>query len=682
MQSEPQESATKQPGTAVRLLQRIASLYGRGDLEGAEEACRQLLQLDPAQADALHVLGLVAWRRGEHEQALEQIRKAIASDPRKPQPHNSLAVMLRDLGDFAGAEAAVRTAVDRMPDYPEALTNLGNILRETGRLADAEATHRRVVALAPHYADGHNNLATVLAKQERWEEAIAECRLAVGLLPARADFHINLGNALTAVENWEDAATAYRRAAELAPDNADAHANLGLVLHRLDQLKQAVEAHRRAAALCPQSARIWVNLSAAEADLGQVDSALDSSRRALSIDPGLPEAHNAVGMALKTKGMAADAIAAFETALRLRPDYDKAYNNLGNALHAQGRFDEAMAAYGRAVALTPDYAEAQCNKGMLHLLLGEFEPGWRGYEYGMHIRRARSKSRDPRYRTWEGEELAGKTIMLSAEQGVGDQIMFASLLPDLLERQAACVVRLDDRLQPLLQRSIGGLTFIAPGDTALDRHAIDFQAPIGSLCRWLRPDLASFPSRRGYLKADATQRDALRSRYRQRFQGRPIVGISWRGGSGEVALARSMVLTAWRPLLAQRDVGFVNLQYGDCRADLAAVRSQVGVEIFHDETMDPLQDLDAFAAQTAAMDLVISIDNSTVHMAGALDVPVWVLLPAVPDWRWMLGRSDSPWYASVRLFRQPSAGAWAPVIDNVAGELGQLVRAADAGASP
>src|SRR5262249_1190648 len=161
------------------------------------------------------------------------------------------------------------------------------------------------------------------------------------------------------------------------------------------------------------------------------------------------------------KGMVADAATAFETAIRLRPYYDKAYNNLGSSLLEQGRFDESMAAYRKAVALTPDYAEAQCAKGMLHLLLGELGPGGRGYEFGMNMKRGRMKSAYRQYATWEGEELAGKTVVVSAEQGVGDQIMFASLLPDLVERQAICLMRLDDRLQPLLRRSIRRLTFIA-----------------------------------------------------------------------------------------------------------------------------------------------------------------------------------------------------------------------------
>jgi len=688
MQSESQQSGVKQSGSTMRLLERVASLYGRGDLRGAEEACRQLLQLHPGQADALHVVGLVAWRRGERERALEQIRRAIASHPTKPQPHNSLGVMLRDLGELGDAEAAFRKAVDLMPNYADALTNLGNILCETGRLEEAEAMHRRVVELAPKYADAHNNLATVLSKQERRDAAVAECRVAVELQPTRADFHLNLGNSLSAAEDWEEAATTYRRAAELAPDNSDAHANLGIALYNLDRLEQAVEAHRVAAKLRPDSAHIWANLGAAEVDLGSPDAALEACRKALELDPNLPEAHYCVGMALKAKGMHEQAIAAFETALRLRPDYQKAYNNLGVARYAQGRFAEAFAAYAQAVELAPDHAEAQWNKGMLHLLLGEFEPGWRGYEFGIDMKRGRAKSRYLQYQPWEGATIAGKTILVWGEQGIGDQIMFASLLPDLVERGAICLVKLDNRLQPLLRRSINGLTLIPRDDAALSRSeefAVDFQAPIGSLCRWLRPDLASFPSRPGFLKADSALTEVYRQRYRERFGDRPVVGISWRGGTGEVAQVRSIPLTAWSSILGQRDFGFVNLQYGDCRADLAAVRREIGVEIFHDDMVDPLKSLDDFAAQTAAMDLVISIDNSTVHMAGALNVPVWVLLPAVPDWRWMLGRSDSPWYSSVRLFRRPPAGEWSPVINEVAQELMRVFGIGDsdwAGKSP
>ncbi len=604
-----------------------------------------------------------------------EIRKAIAAGPGKPQPHNSLGVLLKEAGDIEGAEAAFRAAIGLQPEYPEALTNLGNVLCETGRLADAEAMHRRVVALAPNYADGHNTLATVLAGQEHWEEAVAVCRRAVALEPARAEFHLNLGNALSAVEEWDEAAAVFQRAVDLAPGNADGHANLGLAFYYLHQPERAVAAHRVAAELRPDSVQIWTNLAAAQADMGDAEAALESCRTALRLQPDSVEAHNCLGLVLRLKGMPAEAIDAHQTALRLRPDDPKTWNNLGVVLQAQGRIDEALAAYAKAVELKPGYREAQCNKGMLHLLRGEFEPGWDGYEQGLYAKRPRVRLLNQSIDLWDGTAISGKRIVVAAEQGIGDQIMFASMLPDLVQRGATCLVDLDERLYPLLRRSIDGLTLIpheAGALPAIETMAIDYQAPIGGLCRWLRPDLASFLARAGYLKADPSRRDQFRRRYRDRFGDRPLVGISWRGGTGEVARVRTISLTAWAPILRQSAFGFISLQYGDCRADIAAAGDALAVEIHRDDEVDPLKNLDDFAAQTAAMDLIVSVDNSTVHMAGALDVPVWVLLPAVPDWRWMLGRSDSPWYRSVRLFRQTTPGNWSSVVADVADELRRM----------
>jgi Flp pilus assembly protein TadD len=682
---ETRSAAGVMSAPATQLLRRAAALYARGNLPGAEDLCRRLLQLRPEQPDALHILGLIAWRRGDRQRAADEIRAAIASGPSRPQPHNSLGVLLKEAGDLAAAEAAFRTAIGLQADYPEALTNLGNILCETGRLAEAEAMHRRVTDLAPNYAEAHNNLATVLAKQERWAEAADACRAAVALDSARADFHFNLGNALSAMKEWEEAAPVLQRAVDLEPANAEAHANLGIALYNLDRLAEAEVAHRAATQLRPANARFWANLGAAQGDLGvlqgdleHADAALESCRRAIELDPSLPEAHNGLGLALKLKGRSHEAAAAYETAIRLRPDYHKAYSNLGTVLQSQGRFAEASAAYEKAVDIMPDYAEGQWNKGMLRLLFGDFEAGWRCYEFGLDMKHGRGRSRDDRIALWQGEAIAGKTILVSGEQGVGDQIMFGSLLPDLVGRGATCLVKLQKRLYPLLERSVPNLILIPRDGSELLQtklSAADYQTPIGGLCRWLRPNLDSFPSRPGYLKADATQVEELRRRYRMRLGERPLVGISWRGGLGEAGRLRSIPLTAWSPILNQREFGFVNLQYGDCRADLAAVRSELGVEVLHDDVVDPLKSLDDFAAQTAAMNVVISIDNSTVHMAGALDVPVWAMLPVVPDWRWLLHRSDSPWYPSVRLFRQIKHGEWPPVLEAVADEL----RRSDAG---
>jgi tetratricopeptide (TPR) repeat protein len=680
MPSESRQTGSTPPGSvgsgaAGQLLQRAAGLYARGNLQGAESACRQLLQIRPDQADARHILGLVAWRRGDRQGAVAEIRQAIAVAPNKPQPHNSLGVLLKEEGNAGGAEAAFRTAVGLQPDYPEALTNLGNILSETGQLAEAEARHRRVVELAPGYADGHNNLATALAKQERWEEAIEACRAAVRLEPSRAEFQLNLGNSLAAAKVWEEAAEAFRQAADLAPTNADCHTNLGVALERLGLFGQAADALGIAVRLRPGSGRLWTDLGSSLAKSGRADDAINACRKAVEVEPELPEARNALGRALFDKGMLAEAAAAFERAIGLRPDYALAHTNLGVTRHAEGRFAEAFAAHDRAFQSDPQFTETQFNRATTHLLLGEFEVGWRLYEFGLGRRSGPGGPRFDEHPPWQGTPVGGKTLLIWSEQGVGDQIMFASVIPDLLAQGARCVVEADARLKPLFSRSLEGVQFRAtnagvPAEIA--GLGVDYQIPLGGLCRWLRPNLASFSRQRPFLRADAAQSAAFRTRYRERFGDRPTVGISWMGGTGIARSVRSIPLAEWSPILRQPGAAFVNLQYGDCAAELATVSDALGVEIFQDSAVDPMKDLDGFAAQTAALDLVISIDNSTVHMAGALGIPVWVMLPTVPDWRWLLGRSDTPWYSSARLFRQANRGEWGGVLAAVSRELAYL----------
>lgn len=670
-QAGPADAPRPAPGPLLQKLRAAAIAYERGAFEQCESLSRQILAADPAQPDALHLLGLTQWRRGRRDDAVAHVRQAISLRPDRPQPHNSLGVMLRELGDLAGAEQAFRAALERAPDQLEALTNLGNVLGETGRLAEAEALHRRVVTLSPNHADGHNNLATVLSKQERWDEAIVECRAAVALQPGRADFHLNLGNALSAARQWVEAAASFRQAATLQPTLAEAHAGLGIACTHLERLGEAAAAHRRTVELQPGNAKFWSSLSFAEVDLGNAEAALEACRKAIALDRPMAEPHNSMGMALKLQGRMSDAIVSYNEAIRLRPNYGKAYNNLGVVLNIQGRFAEAMVAYNAASEFDPDYAIAQGNRGLLRLLLGDFDNGWRDYESRLRMARGPATQRHGQFPPWRGEALAGNALLLWSEQGVGDQIMFAGLVPELMELGAACIIEADPRLEPLFRRSWPDLVFLPLASDSVEAvsQRVDFQSPLGGICRWVRPNAQSFTATRSsFLSADGEKTLRLRRKYRDRLGQRPIIGISWRGGTGEIALVRSMALSAWLPILQQASFGFVNLQYGDCRADMAALEC-AGARILHDDTVDPLMSLDDFAAQVAAMDLVISVDNTTVHMAGALDIPAWVLLPKVPDWRWLLEREDSPWYPSLRLFRQPRLGEWTPVIDRVANEL-------------
>jgi hypothetical protein len=277
---------------------------------------------------------------------------------------------------------------------------------------------------------------------------------------------------------------------------------------------------------------------------------------------------------------------------------------------------------------------------------------------------------------WNGEPLDGKNVLVCAEQGIGDQIMFASCLPDLISRINHCVVECESRLVPLFERSFPGTSAIPRhGGNQLERTAVlstlDVHVPLGSLPRYFRRDIRAFTAHDGFLKVDHDRRDNWRERFASVGEGLRI-GVSWRGGSkGKEARQRSTLLSQWWEICSVTGTHFINVQYGDCRAELATAEQQ-GIKIHHYEESDPLKDMDDFAALLQALDLVISVDNATVHMAGALGVPVWTLLPYVADWRWLRDRSDSPWYPSMRLFRQPTLGDWNNVFVKAAKELRQL----------
>ena len=650
---------------ARKLQEGVRHLQG-GRLREAEAACRAVLDVQPEQADALHILGHVARQKGNIQAAVELLQRAIKSDPRSPHLHNSLGVALKEAGSLEAAIGAYERALKLLPDYPEALTNLGTALRDAGRLEEALQRCRRAIELRPNYAEAHSNLGSVLMRLGQEDEAISAYEAAVRLQPQRGELYDNLGAALAIVRRWEEAEAAHRRATELAPRSAEALANLGVALHNLGRFEEACEAHRRAAALRPNDAMMPVNLSASLVELGKLDDALAACHAALAIAPDLPEAHNNLGHVLKATERIDEAIAAYGEALARRPAYADAFNNLGVAHTAIGRFDDGMAAYDRALELKPHHPESAWNRAQLLLLRGDYAAGWPAYESGWRAKLGRGRLRHIGIPRWQGTKLADRTLLVWSEQGVGDQLMFAGFIEELVALGARCVVEADRRLEPLLRRSIGGIEFISretPPSPRLAEIPIDLQCPMGSLARWLRPDLVSFPRRQAYLRADPEQTLLIRERYRKSAGGRPVIGISWRGGALQSGRARSTRLTAWERILKRDDVAFVNLQYGDCTAELAEVHGALAIDVLNDGSIDSLKSLDDFASQTAAMDLIITVGNSTVHTAGALGMPAWVFLPFVPDWRWLLDRGDSPWYGSLRLFRQPQRGDWTSVFE-------------------
>lgn len=510
--------------------------------------------------------------------------------------------------------------------------------QKAGRRDQAEAIHRRILAALPDHAPSLHYLGLIEAERGS---------LAAGLL-------------------------LIARSLELAPDTAATWANLGRLLRGAGRFTEAADAYRRATRLEPGFAKAWLGLGHALRKLERLVEALAAYDRALALKPDDADISIFRGLVLERQGRLDEAAAACRSAIALQPANAGAHNNLGNALKGLGRTADAEAAYRQAIALQPDYADAHANLGYLLLLHERFAEGWPELDWRRWARQLRAASNPVKAPLWNGGRIGG-TLLLRGEQGVGEEILCASLIPEAQARAPRVLLECDARLIPLFTRSLPQLDCVAraePPDPRLLAADVAAQDLLGSLPRWLRRRVKGLLPGPPYLVADAARAAALRARYQALGPGK-LVGIAWRSVNPRFGHAKALPLADWAPILATPGVTFIDLQYGDTAAERREIAQALGVNIQHDETIDQLADLDAFAAQIAALDLVVSVSNTTVHLAGALGKPSWMLLSSGPGllWYWFLGREHSPWYASLRLFRQPAPGAWPPVIERVAAEL-------------
>jgi tetratricopeptide (TPR) repeat protein len=546
-----------------------------------------------------------------------------------------------------------------------------------GRLEQAEAYYRELLETVPDHADALHLLGLVAYQGQRHEAAVELIRKAIQLNGAFAPFHCNLGAAYRALGRSAEAVQCYLQAIRLDRQWVDPHYNLGNVYNDDGRLDEAIESYQNAIALDPNCADAHNQLGDVLKRVGRLEKAVESHQRAIAIRAHFPEAHFHLGNALKRLGRTDLAEGAYRRAIEQRTDYVEAHVNLGFVLEDQCRFDEAVASYDRAIELNPECADARFNRSLALLRVGDFARGWSEYEWRPA---RRSMPSGERRAEWNGETARDATILVRGEQGIGDEIMFASCLPDLISQCRRCIVECEPRLVPLFQRSFPSAVIrsremqtLRTSDASCRRDDADYEVMLASLPRHLRTSEAAFPKRGGHLVPEP----AMVARWRARFDalGDGLkVGISWRGGKDEqIRQARSTTLDQWSDLFATAGIHLINLQYGATAEELERAEATFGIDIHDWDDTNPLLDLDDFAAQVAVLDLVISVDNSTVHMAGALGVPTWVLLPLTSDWRWLVGRYDSPWYPSIRLFRQTRARDWQSTFHSAAGALRRFI---------
>jgi tetratricopeptide (TPR) repeat protein len=451
------------------------------------------------------------------------------------------------------------------------------------------------------------------------------------------------------------------------PDPSTAHHDLlkdALEQHRSGQLDEAAQRYRQIISSEPGHADCLHLLGMVAFQRGDAEQAVELIRQAIAIHSTAASYYSNLGNVLQSQEKMAEAEACYRRALDIRPDQAEVHLNLGHILKAQGAVDAALNSYRGARLLDPGLAEAQVAESTALLLKGEFGAGWEGFEARWRTRDYDTRPRSFPQPRWQGERIAPGRVLIWGEQGVGDEIMFAGLLRDVIAGANQCVLECDARLKPLFARSFPEVEVVSGYDPDLQPgKQIAAQLPSGSLPGLFRRHLADFATTTSpYLVADAVRVKRFRAQY---DDGRPLVGIAWHSNNKKSGHRRSIELARLAPLFAQAGIRWVSLQYGDPivikdEAYAAAVPMVIDAEV------DQWTDLDIFAAQVAAMDLVVTIDNSTAHMAAALGVQTWTMLPFAPDWRWLLEREDSPWYPTMRLFRQREPGQWKPVIEELA----------------
>ncbi|THD58891.1 tetratricopeptide repeat protein [Phenylobacterium sp.] len=681
-----------------------------GRLEAARQHYEHVLAADPRHFDALHLLGVYAVQTRQLEAAVDLIGQAIAVKGDVARAYGNLANALNGLGRHEDAVAASDQAIALDPDFAEAHGNRGQALRRLGRPLEALASYQRVVALRPtaqaafnqatllrelghldealagydqaialkpDYAEAHRSRGITLGDLGRLPESLASFERAVALNPAYAEAHVSLGKALRELGAAEAALASQDRAIALSPDHAEAHGNRGNALVDLGRPAEALASYARATVLKPDYVEALSNRAPALRELERADEALDATDAAIALKPDYAEAHNNRGGALYDLRRLDEALASYDRAIALKPDYAEAHSNRGVVLYDMRRPNAALASYDQAIALKPDFAEAHHHRAMCLLLLGDFAQGWAQYEWRWRTSQFGSRPRPFAAPLWLGEASpAGKILLVHCEQGLGDSLQFCRYVPRAAALGAKVVLEVQPGLERLLARLPGVARVVTRGEP-LPPH--DLQTPLMSLPFALGATLDAWDG--SYLQADPDEAVAMAGR--MPGSGRLRVGLCWAGGlkpgqliGGSIDKRRSLALEAFAPLAAIDGIEVYSLQKGPPAAGLAEARARgwAGPEIV--DLTGELKDFADTAALAANLDLVIACDTAVAHLAGGMGKPVWILNRFDACWRWLDGRTDSPWYPSARLFIQPAPGDWASVMDQVQDELAALAREA------
>lgn len=595
-----------------------------GNLARAEQSLRQVLAVQPEQPDALHYLGVAALQQSNPAAAVELIHRSIQLAPNFAA-FNNLAAALRMLNRIDDAIACYDRSIQLNPNHPDALMNIGTLLMQRKQYEIAARAFERLASLIPNHPHANFLLATSLAELNYLERAAAAFRAHLKVVPDNAETLGRLSTVLSKLNRHTDAESFARRAVEVAPNLAEAHNNLGWILDRAGNPTEAEACYRRAIELQPTMVMALGNLAALLEKSDRFDESLSMFQRAAAADPKHVEALCA-----------------------LAGSYSRA-----------GRYEEAMKSAEQALAVEPHLPAARGHRALSVLAQGRYEEGFAEYEWRWKCKDFTTAPRDFEQPQWRGGDPSGRTILIHCEQGFGDNIQFARYIPMLAARGAKIILECPHALRRLMEQVEGVTKVIAAG---LRPPPFDLHAPLLSLPHAFKTSLQSVPANVPYFRIP----DDAVSKWRDRLSphlSRVNIGLLWRGNN-KPNPKRSIPLNDLAPLV-RNDVTFVSLQVGEQGAE--ANNPPAGMKLV--DLRKELTDFLDTAAVMQLLDLVITIDTGGAHLAGALGKPVWTMLIHAADWRWLQRRVDSPWYPTMKLFRQETPDDWSPVITRVNAEL-------------
>ncbi|KWA21664.1 hypothetical protein WT39_26245 [Burkholderia territorii] len=603
---------------------RAYAAHRAGHLAEAEHGYRAALATNPADADALHLFGVLRHQQGQHAEAADLVGRAVELRP------NDAALQL----------------------------NLGNALKALGRLDEAIDRFRNALTLAPEFPLAHYNLGNAYAALQRHEDALDAFGRALELTPDDASIHNNLGNALNALGRHDDAIAAFRRALELRPGHAGAHNNLAMALNAIGRADDAIAHFQAAIAAQPRFVAAHFNLGNTFEAIGRHGEAAAAFEAALALHPPFPLALFGLANALCAQARHREALPYYERAVGLDPSFGLAWLNLGNAHHALGAHEMALRAFDQALRVAPDLKLAHLHRAVTLLTLGDFTRGLPAYEARHDTPGATPLGTLPR---WQGEPITSRTLLIRAEQGFGDTLQFVRFVPLVRERCARVVLEVQPELVTLLTPAAARwrVTLVAQG--AAKPPAADIACRLMSLPFLLGLQPADIVAGRRYLDVP----DSARRRFRGSLggQSKRKFGLAW-SGRRQAQENRSMPFDALAPLLALSDIDWIVLQPALDEDERARVDAHPRVHRLDGR----LRDFAETAALIERLDGVVTIDTAVAHLAGALGKPLWIMLPFAADWRWFTG-DDCPWYPHARLVRQSAPGQWLDVAAAVAAAL-------------